>query len=323
MTSSSTKSRLAFAAFATWLFVSPAAFAQQAGASERADKLFAEANTLAEAGNFAAACPKFEESQRLEPALGTQFNLALCYEKVGRFGSAYRNLLAVERLAHTSGKRSREEAAKKKREEVAPHIAGYLVFHAADEDATLTVDGEVVDRADRSFFAVDAGQHAVEATAPSKKPWRSTVTMPAGSRTAIKVDVPKLAVEKEIVTKVTTSPRRTAAYVAGGVGLAGLVASAVTGILILDAKSTADELCPVPAGGGKRVCAGEDDTGRNAVSRGKSLLPINAVATAVGIVGVGVGSFLFFTSKSGGSSTGGVEVRPYAGAGGAGILGRF
>ena len=44
--------------------------------------LFGEGRKLAAAGDYAAACPKFEESFRLDPGIGTGFNLADCWEHI-------------------------------------------------------------------------------------------------------------------------------------------------------------------------------------------------------------------------------------------------
>jgi len=35
-----------------------------------------------EKGNYAAACAKFDASNKADPAIGTQLNLAGCWEKV-------------------------------------------------------------------------------------------------------------------------------------------------------------------------------------------------------------------------------------------------
>jgi hypothetical protein len=62
------------------------AFAQTAADTDRAERLFAEASALVAAGKYAEACPRFEESERLDGALGTHYNLALCFEKIGKLG---------------------------------------------------------------------------------------------------------------------------------------------------------------------------------------------------------------------------------------------
>src|SRR5688572_27323641 len=51
-------------------------------ASEQATarSLFDQGRALATEGKYEQACPKFEESQRLHPGIGTLFNLASCYE---------------------------------------------------------------------------------------------------------------------------------------------------------------------------------------------------------------------------------------------------
>src|SRR5688572_15414925 len=54
-----------------------------------AARLFSEGRTLVIAKRFAEACPKFEQSQRLEPRLGTQLNVAFCQERLGKIATAW------------------------------------------------------------------------------------------------------------------------------------------------------------------------------------------------------------------------------------------
>lgn len=131
-----------------------------------------------------------------------------------------------------------------------------------------------------------------------KKPWTSTVSSPPSGQ-HVEVAIPKLAVAE--TTKVVTvekgnSPLRTVGFIVGGVGVAGAVAATVTGIMLLDAKSTADERC-TPR------CI--DQTGVDAVNRGETLLPINAVAWAVAAVGIGVGTLLVLKAPSSTTSANG------------------
>ncbi len=267
------------------------------------EELFAQAVELMKNDKFQEALPKLEEAQRRDPGLGTQFNLAVCYEKLGRLGSAYRNYVAVAQLAKQSGRKQREDAAREKIIALVGRIAT-LAITLADHDKdrlVVRVDGAVVAHDDLGGYAVDPGEHRIEVTAPAKKPWSTTLAAPAeGQRAAVAVPVLEDVKGDTKVVEITrdgSDPRRTWGFIAGGIGLAGLVAGGVTGILLLNAKSTADDRC-------KPRCIGADglpdQEGIDAVNRGKALAPINVVAWGVGIAGVAVGAYLLLT---GGSST--------------------
>ena len=83
----------------------------------RADKLFDDGRRYLAAKEYALACTAFEQSQASDPAIGTQLNIALCYEEWGKLASAYRAFLEAERLAkekkdkRAAGARKRHQAA--------------------------------------------------------------------------------------------------------------------------------------------------------------------------------------------------------------------
>jgi len=60
-----------------------------------AQALFERGRALMAQRRVAQACPLFEESQRLDAGIGTQYNLANCYEAMGRFASAYTTATTV------------------------------------------------------------------------------------------------------------------------------------------------------------------------------------------------------------------------------------
>ena len=64
--------------------------------AQDAETLFREGRVAAEAGNYTVACPKFEESYKLDPAPGTLLNLADCEENRGQLVKAWQHF----RLLH-------------------------------------------------------------------------------------------------------------------------------------------------------------------------------------------------------------------------------
>src|SRR5687768_3323445 len=93
-----------------------ATLATSAGAQEsastdstaRADSLFREAEQFFRAGEIAGACARLAESHRLDPALGTLINLALCHERQGRTATAMTELHEALATAKEKGQTERQ-----------------------------------------------------------------------------------------------------------------------------------------------------------------------------------------------------------------------
>src|SRR5690349_9072722 len=80
--------RAAAASLAASAIFAAAAPAIADESTARAAALFKEGREAMVHGNAATACPKFAESQRLDPAAGTLRNLALCEEAIGELAKA-------------------------------------------------------------------------------------------------------------------------------------------------------------------------------------------------------------------------------------------
>jgi hypothetical protein len=163
-----------------------------AAASARADEpqpsaLFFRARELMAQGKYAEACPLLEESQRLDPGVGTQFNLARCYELVGRLASAWRLYDEVARATHATGQSAREAIAVERLKALEPRVAHVVV--RAPEEVTITLDGAPLEERDAK---VDPGTHEVGAAAPGKRPFTTRVAVSAEAERVV-VDVPALA----------------------------------------------------------------------------------------------------------------------------------
>lgn len=70
--------------------------------ADRADVLFKKGKKLLAEKHYAEACTAFEDSDRLDPGIGTKLNVAKCYEEWGRVATAWRWFSDAERMAQNA-----------------------------------------------------------------------------------------------------------------------------------------------------------------------------------------------------------------------------
>ncbi len=180
MRASSASSLLAGVVAASVLGASlTAARPARAGGDEvaTAQVLFDDGKRLMGQQRWAEACPKLQESQRLAPAIGTEFNLADCLEHQGRLASAWAAFLDVVDQTHKRGESQRESAARTRATALAPRL-GKLTIQVPARAPGLEVlrDGEALPPEVWGVAVpVDAGDHRIEARAPGRVAWTSTV----------------------------------------------------------------------------------------------------------------------------------------------------
>ncbi|WP_438014428.1 tetratricopeptide repeat protein [Sorangium sp. So ce315] len=158
-----------------------------------AEALFRQGRDLFKRGQYAEACEKFEESQRLEPKPGTLLNLAVCHEKVGKLATAWAELGSVEEVARREGPSEREAFARAQREALEQRLARIEIrMDAPPAGLRLTLDGEPLNGAALNApFPIDPGGHHVAAAAPGKVAWSTAVDVPP-ERASIVVTIPAL-----------------------------------------------------------------------------------------------------------------------------------
>ena len=83
-----------------------ATVARADGDKERAARLFEEARALVKQGQYDAACPVFDSSYQLDPAIGTELNLGDCYEHLNKLEFA-RKLYDAAAREHPTDKRAK------------------------------------------------------------------------------------------------------------------------------------------------------------------------------------------------------------------------
>jgi hypothetical protein len=205
----------------------------RAQASATAQALFDDGKALATAGRYADACPKFEESQRLDPGVGTLYRLADCWEHTGRSASAWSSYLEVASLAKAAGQPERERAARQAAQALEPKLSRLrLVVAAPEPDLTVSIDGVSLGRAAwGSAVPIDPGTHSLAARAPKKRSYEAKIEVAANAKVRV-VEVPGL--ENESPASPLPRPpapraeapglrsQQIAALAVGGVGVVGL-----------------------------------------------------------------------------------------------------
>lgn len=300
------------------VLTSSAALAQ--GAAAAAEALFQQGRAEMEAGNYASACDKFRESDRLDPAPGAKFNLADCEEKRGNVATAWELFKAVEGQLDPADQRY--PIAKQRREALEPRVSRVKLVLAEGAPETTTVRIGALELRQASFgvlVPLDPGEHELIVTALDHTERRLRVTLAEGQTSEVEVvpgeaikprepEAPKATTPVEVTSRsaVAATPARVPVpagrrteivdsppllgYVLGGIGAVGLATGTLTGILALGKASTADEHChsevPIP------YC---DREGGDANSSGKTLAAVSTTSFAVGIVGVGLGTYFILS----------------------------
>ncbi len=280
----------AFVASCTAVCLSTAAAGAGDPEPAAAEALFRRGRELAEAGDWAHACPLFAESNRLDLALGTSMNLAACDEHIGKLASAwerYRELL--EALPPNDDRRTFVAESTARLERVVPRLTVLLAVPPT-AGATLTRDGVDLGGASAGVaLPVDPGEHSIVVAAPGHTARRYVVTLLPGQRLTLHTDA-----GEPIVDTAPADPRRTrartAGWIVGGVGVGAVAVGTVLGVLALSKRSASDSSCAMG------VC--RDQAALDDYDAAKSAALGADIALAVGAVSLAVGGYLLFTSSA-------------------------
>src|SRR5258708_37106471 len=93
----------ALAALAVLSGGAPALAQPSSDARAAAAALFEDGRRLMGESKYAEACPKLEESQRVDPGMGTLYQLSVCHEAIGRTASAWVGFREVAQMAGAAG----------------------------------------------------------------------------------------------------------------------------------------------------------------------------------------------------------------------------
>ncbi|HEY6078748.1 MAG TPA: hypothetical protein VIW29_08090 [Polyangiaceae bacterium] len=148
----------------------------------RAEESFQAGHSLLAEGKYTDACPKFEESQRQDPASGTLLALAYCQELSGHLASSWLSYLAAAQLATRDGQGERQKAAQERAQALSQRYSTLKIVVPPElgnlPGLRVLRDGSEIERS--SFgtpLPLDGGTHSIEALAPGRLSWRGTVTL--------------------------------------------------------------------------------------------------------------------------------------------------
>jgi serine/threonine-protein kinase len=269
-----------------------------------AETLFDEAVKLLETNDAAAACPKLEESQRLDPGVGTLLYLADCYKLVGRTASAWATFREAAYAAKSAGQYDREQLASSEAEALRPKLT-YVVFNVTGSDTPglqVKRDGQAVGKALwESPVPMDPGDHQLEVSAPQKKTWTGTFSVADVPQQTTTVPIPLLedAPPEPILTvgpqgggppppsdrKGRGKVQRTFGWAVAGAGVVGLGLSGAFALMAVGDHNSADEEC-LPTD--RLQCSSKGvELGESAVNKANIagvMLGVGGVLAATGVI---------------------------------------
>jgi len=284
---------------------------------KRADKLFEEGRQFLQRKEYALACTAFEQSQQADPGIGTQLNIALCYEEWGKLALSYKAYVEAERLAKAK-KDNRSKHARKKIDEIEPKLVRLRISIPASADpyAIYLFNGKETDRETLvEEQLLDAGTHTIEVRVAGAPPKTTNIDLRAGERKTVEVEMPTPQPKVDPGTG-TGTPTKSTMVIAGprkkgklygGLALTGvgIVAVGVSSYVALIARSDYNDAIA--------MCPGNVCTSRgpyNDTQDARSTANTMTFVAAGGVALVGVGVYLLLTSKGDPITVEKVSARP-------------
>ena len=263
-----------------------------------AEALFEQARAAMTAGSFDIACARFRDSDKLDPAVGTRFNLADCEERRGHVATAWSLFRGVlSELARDDDRRPIAEERARALESRVPYLK---MQPRAETPPGVHVRIDGIELGEGSFgvaLPMDPGAHEL-ALIPAEggAGQRSTFALREGEHLDLPIrftsstrPAPTGATPPADELMAAETPQQKWAYVIGGVGAASLLFGAVTGVVTLNKKNTAESNCSDR----NRVC---NQAGVDANESGKTYGTLSGVGLGVGVIGLAAGAYLWLTA---------------------------
>jgi len=272
---------------------------------EQAQSRFLKGRKLYDSRNYAAAADEFRASHDIVASPNSLLFLARSLRQKGDLVAAYvefdKARVEAKELARDDSRYEKAgESAQSERDALTSKLAFVVVdVQNPEGETTLKIAGDPIRRAGWGEPApILPGTTSIEVDTPGRPPVTTSVTVAAGQTEHASLDVQSGApfATKTVPTAppVATSHNdraglRTGAYIAGGVGAAGLLTFVVFGLLNNGTYGSLETDC---GKGGPCPASKNDD-----ISKGKTQQTIANVGLVFGLLGAGAGVTLFILSQ--------------------------
>jgi hypothetical protein len=286
--------------------------------AEDAQALFDQGLSDMKAGRYKIGCALIKQSLDVDARPGTIFTLAECYSRAGKYASAvsyYDHFLSTfEAMSkdQQEQQQARADISRQERTRLIAQVAWLTVVlpPLGPPGVAVTLDG---DEFPSSLFgiatAIDPGPHVFTTRVPDGPLIEQRVEIRAGERKAVSLDVRTSPVapgtppspEEPRAPETEEAPSHPLApwmWTSFGIGAAGIITGTISGVMLLEDRSTIMRECPVSGKlpDGTIPCK---DGGYAAVQRARgTLAPLTTIALSVGAAGVAAGVVLLIVDAS-------------------------
>jgi hypothetical protein len=280
-------------AFALALAVVSLSRAAAAAPDERRslDALYAQGRAAFDAGDYGQACPLFAEYYERDPVPAAVFTLAECEARWGKQVQALSHFEAFVRKTadapSTPVLEHRLRIANEQISRLSLQVGKVLPRLAAEVQGSVLVklDGVPVPIPPPHPFVVEPGEHTIELVTEAGTHEQKRFIVGAGELRQIEVGAAPPRVLAPTPPVAQGGHRLTpVVLVAGGIGVAGVVAGAVLGGIAWSHAADVDAHCEGD------LC---DPAGKRAADRAQGLATASNVAFTAGLVGIAAAVVLF------------------------------
>ena len=324
----------------------------QARDSAGAEKLYDDGAKLLAKDDWVGACAKFADSFKLDPAPGTQLNLASCSEHEGKLALAWSRLKDARSLnADTKSETQRKHIESFIQASIArlePRLP-YLTVRIANAPAGAVALRDQQPMVIGVDLPIDPGKHVIVVGAPGYIEQTRELTLAEAQREVVEFTLlpqPKAGPGEGPIPDTGVKPKpeeprpidsppaseesslsgiQIGGLILGGVGVATLGASIGLGVVALSKRDELDALNCVEMGDSLSCPPGVTAEAKDLSDSGSTLALVSTVTTFVGAAAAGAGVLMLIlggsdNAESADTAKPGVGFLPYGDQTGAGLM---